>query len=96
MEDIDLRSEEDRSQSEESDTETEYKGQTHEMWEITVLISVKLKRSPKFKDIDICLGEGTIKIVDLIGKWVDKSKIATIIEFNRNAIQEDFANTIDD
>ena len=38
------------------------------MWEIIVLISVKLKQSPKFKDIDTCLGEGAVKIVDLIKK----------------------------
>ena len=65
------------------------------MWEITVLISVKLKQSPKFKDIDICLEEGTVKLVDLIGKWAGKSEITAIIRFDGNAIQEDFTNTID-
>ena len=65
------------------------------MKEVTVLILVKLKHSLKFKDVDAYLEEGALKIVDLIKKWVDKSKIAVIIGFDRDAIREEFYDTID-
>ena len=65
------------------------------MKEVMVLISVKLKHSPKFKDIDACLEEEAMKIVDLIKKWADKIEIAVIIGFNKDRIREEFADTID-
>ena len=65
------------------------------MKEVMVLISVKLKRSPKFKDVNVFLEEGVVKIVDLIKKWVDKSEINVIIRFNGNTIYQEFEDTID-
>ena len=95
MEDMETSSEEDKSFSKESTAELDEQGKPHAMKEVLVLISVKLKRSSKFKDIDVCLEEGAVKIVDLIKKQADKSEITAIIGFDRDTIREEFSNTID-
>ena len=94
IEDIETSSEEDKSFSEESTAELDKQGKPHVIKEVTVLISVKLKRSLKSKDVDACLEEGAVKIVDLIKKWADKSEIAAIIGFDGDVICEEFADTI--
>ena len=83
---METSSEEDTSNSEESIAVSDGQGKTHAMKEVTVLISVKLKCSSKFKDMNMCLQEGVIEIVDLIKKWVDKSEINAIIGFDRDTI----------
>ena len=88
-------SEENTSYSEESAAESDRQGKAHEMKEDTVLILVKLKCSSKFKDVDLYLDIGAIKIVDLIKKWADKREIDAIIGFYRDTIFQEFANTID-
>ena len=65
------------------------------MLETKVLISMKLKRKSKFKDVEVCIKEGAIKTVELIDKFTDKSEIAAIVGFNSNIIREDFAERID-
>ena len=65
------------------------------MLETTVLTSIKLKWSPKFKDASVCIEEGVEKTVELIEKWADNSEITDLISFDGNAIREDFANSID-
>ena len=85
--DIETSSEEDTSDSKGSTAVSDRQGKTHTMKEVIVLISVKLKCSLKFKDMNVCLQEGVIKIVDLIKKWADKSEIAAIIGFDRDTIR---------
>ena len=65
---METSSKEDTSYSKESTVESDGQGKTHAMKEVIVLISVKLKCSPKFKDMNVSLEEGAIKIVDLINK----------------------------
>ena len=65
------------------------------MKEVMVLISVKLKRSSKFKDVNMCLEKGAVKIVDLINKWAYKSEIDAIIGFDGDTIRQEFEDTID-
>jgi len=93
--DIETSSEEDTSYSKESTVESDGQGKIHTIKEVMVLILVKLKWSPKFKDVNVCLEEGAVKIVDLINKWVDKSEIDAIIGFDEDTIHQEFADTID-
>ena len=60
----------------------------------TILITMKLKRKPKFKDIEVCMQEGVTKTIELINKWVDKGDILAVISFEGNAIREDFIEDI--
>ena len=92
---METSSEKNTSYSEESTAESDGQRKTHAMKEVMVLISVKLKRSPKFKDVNVFLEEGVVKIVDLIKKWADKSEIDAIIGFDRDTIRQEFKDTID-
>ena len=88
-------SEEEWSQSEESEKEIRQYIVDETMLETTVLILIKLKWSPKFKDASVCIKEGVGKNSWIDRKWANNSKIAAIINFGSNAIREDFANSID-
>ena len=64
------------------------------MKEIIVLITMKLKYSLKFKDIQICIQEGVEKTITLIQKWADNSDISAVISFDGNIIREKFGEEI--
>ena len=65
------------------------------MWEITIIITIKLQRNPKFKDTETCIQEGVIKILEIFQKWEEWGSIAVVIGHDGNIIREDFDENIE-